>query len=383
MILKLKKTIALEGIGNFLKRIWEAIVNFFKRIWNWITGSGGGSGSSSKTVKAKEEKIKENIKETVKKIEENKEVKEESNNKKVIIKDIDNEKQKQLFDAMREKLKYFIKKEGNSLSFNIKGYFSTLDEFLKESISLLDLRVKEFSFLTSNYAKYMEKSILSNYTEPFVYTRDIVKDADQKADAYTALGKFSEMHLYNGKTIKVFQNPSTCERYLLTLRSLASDENYKQSTDERIRTSARDQFQESIKSFGRKSLVTEKIELKKDDTINPIYYLKDIESIKHDFSSYLVKQEQIKKEIEKLKDIDLEKELNQVFISLSKKIEEHEIRLSVDYFLMEKNFLLSFISSVGGEIMILNELIKTSIEFNNNVLLELTNLYKKYLDFRK
>ena len=45
----------------------------------------------------------------VKKIEENNEVKQESNNKKVIIKDIDNEKQKQLFDAMREKLKYFIK----------------------------------------------------------------------------------------------------------------------------------------------------------------------------------------------------------------------------------------------------------------------------------
>ena len=50
---------------------------------------------------------------------------------------------------------------------------------------------------------------------------------------------------------------------------------------------------------------------------------------------------------------------------------------------MEKNFLFGFISSVGGEIMTLNELIKTSIEFNNNVLLELTNLYKKYLDFRK
>ena len=50
---------------------------------------------------------------------------------------------------------------------------------------------------------------------------------------------------------------------------------------------------------------------------------------------------------------------------------------------MEERFLFGFISSVGGEIMILNELIKKSIEFNNNVLLELTNLYKKYLDFRK
>jgi hypothetical protein len=31
------RKVALEGIGSFIQRIWEAVKNFFKNIWNWMT----------------------------------------------------------------------------------------------------------------------------------------------------------------------------------------------------------------------------------------------------------------------------------------------------------------------------------------------------------
>ena len=33
-----RRSIALEGIGDWISKIWEMIINFFKKIWNWIIG---------------------------------------------------------------------------------------------------------------------------------------------------------------------------------------------------------------------------------------------------------------------------------------------------------------------------------------------------------
>lgn len=68
---KRKRTVAIEGIGSWLKRIWESIINFFKRIWNWITGKKESSSGSSNKDKVKEVKDKkEETEKAVKKIEE-------------------------------------------------------------------------------------------------------------------------------------------------------------------------------------------------------------------------------------------------------------------------------------------------------------------------
>lgn len=68
---KRKRTVAIEGIGDWLKRIWQSIINFFKRIWNWITGKKESSSGSSNKDKVKEVKDKkEETEKAVKKIEE-------------------------------------------------------------------------------------------------------------------------------------------------------------------------------------------------------------------------------------------------------------------------------------------------------------------------
>lgn len=68
---RVKRSVALEGIGDWLKRIWQSIINFFKRIWNWLTGKKESSSGSSNKDKAKEVKDKkEETEKAVKKIEE-------------------------------------------------------------------------------------------------------------------------------------------------------------------------------------------------------------------------------------------------------------------------------------------------------------------------
>ncbi len=56
---EMKRSVALEGLGSFLKKIWEAIVNFFKKIWNWIFNKKSGDSSSiTKSIEIKKEEDK-------------------------------------------------------------------------------------------------------------------------------------------------------------------------------------------------------------------------------------------------------------------------------------------------------------------------------------
>ena len=56
---KIKRSIALEGIGDWLSKIWKAIINFFKRIWNWLTGKKESPSSSSSKVEEAEKSVEE------------------------------------------------------------------------------------------------------------------------------------------------------------------------------------------------------------------------------------------------------------------------------------------------------------------------------------
>lgn len=49
-----RRSIALEGIGDWISKIWEMIINFFKKIWNWIIGKKSQNAYKDVLIKGPE-----------------------------------------------------------------------------------------------------------------------------------------------------------------------------------------------------------------------------------------------------------------------------------------------------------------------------------------
>ena len=209
---KLKKSIALEGLGSFLKSIWEAIINFFKRIWNWITG-GSSKGSSSSDTGTSSEDTKKTIEENKKEFEELKKKHDDDYKKE---KELEKQKQdkddKEYNDFLKEndkKREELITNFRQAVAEKIKyiSKFRTIDDYYKHLVGLnsdlveaLETKTKELVFINNNYIRYIENNISKKSN---TLTDQLVLDSKQSRDIYNLISSHGGSFIYDDKILLV------------------------------------------------------------------------------------------------------------------------------------------------------------------------------------